>query len=145
MEKDSKYWEELERRYFDGETTEAEEAELERRMASLSRAGKENSTTAAMAYVAVGRKLSRDAMRRRRGTWSALAAAASVALVISIGATFLARGGGMTGCVVVDGQRVAEIDGAIDAMRDDLALLTEACPQVDDELTLFLESDSMDE
>lgn len=141
MENAKEYWDELERRYFDGETTEAEEAELERHIAELAKRGTVNATTATIAYTAVGREVRRSTTARTQSRWGRLAAAASIALLMTLGAAFWARGGVMTGSVMIDGECVAEADGALDLMRDDLALLAEVCPQVDEELTLFLGSD----
>ena len=67
MENAKEYWDELERRYFDGETTEAEEAELERHIAELAKRGTVNATTATMAYTAVGREVPRRLGRKADG------------------------------------------------------------------------------
>ena len=135
MNDDKKYWDDIEQRFFDGLTTEEEELELERRIALLDEHGFSNATTATFSFFAISRKLNSNKSRR----WLYVAAAASVALLISIGAALVTNSGSITGNVQVDGVQVAQTDDALILMRQDLALIADDCPTVDSELQFLLQ------
>lgn len=135
MNDDKKYWDDIEQRFFDGLTTEEEELELERRIALLDEHGFSNATTATFSFFAISRKLNSNKSRR----WLYVAAAASVALLISIGAALFTNSSSITGNVQVDGVQVAQADDALILMRQDLALIADECPTVDSELQFLLQ------
>ena len=135
MNDDKKYWDDIEQRFFDGLTTEEEELELERRIALLDEHGFSNATTATFSFFAISRRL--NAAKPRR--WLYVAAAASVALLISIGAAIFSNSDNITGNVQIDGVQVATTDDALLLMRQDLALLADECPSVDSELQFLLQ------
>ncbi len=135
MNDDKKYWDDIEQRFFDGLTTEEEELELERRIALLDEHGFSNATTATLSFLATSRKLNASKSRR----WLYVAAAASVALLISIGVALFSNSDSITGSVQVDGVQVAQTDDALILMRQDLALIADECPTVDGELQFLLQ------
>lgn len=135
MNDDKKYWDDIEQRFFDGLTTEEEELELERRIALLDEHGFSNATTSTFSFFAISRKL--NAAKPRR--WLYVAAAASVALLISIGAALFSNSDNITGNVQIDGVQVATTDDALLLMRQDLALLVNECPTIDSELQFLLQ------
>ena len=90
-EKDYQYWKEMARRYFDAETTEAEERMLKRFAASLETDGAEwDELRAVMGYATVGKRLRRQAASmtsiipfRPRRRWIPAVAAASILLALA--------------------------------------------------------------
>lgn len=89
-EKDYQYWKEMARRYFDAETTEAEERMLKRFAASPETDGAEwDELRAVMGYATVGKRLRRQAASitsiipfRPRRRWIPAVAAASILLAL---------------------------------------------------------------
>ena len=89
-EKDYLYWKEMARRYFDAETTEAEERMLKRFAASPEADGAEwDELRAVMGYATVGKRLRRQAASitsiipfRPRRRWIPAVAAASILLAL---------------------------------------------------------------
>lgn len=89
-EKDYLYWKEMARRYFDAETTEAEERMLKRFAASPETDGTEwDELRAVMGYATVGKRLRRQAASitsiipfRPRRRWIPAVAAASILLAL---------------------------------------------------------------
>ena len=89
-EKDYQYWKEMARRYFDAETTEAEERMLKRFAASPETDGTEwDELRAVMGYATVGKRLRRQAASitsiipfRPRRRWIPAVAAASILLAL---------------------------------------------------------------
>ena len=88
-EKDYRYWKEMARRYFDAETTEAEERMLKRFAASPEADGAEwDDLRAVMGYATVGKRLRGQAAAtntiplRRMPQWMRIAAAAVFAGLI---------------------------------------------------------------
>ncbi len=132
---DKKYWDDIEQRFFDGLTTEEEELELERRIALLDEHGHSNAMTATFSFFAISRKLN----ARKHNRWLYVAAAASVALLISIGAALFTNPDSITGNVQIDGVQVAQTDDALILMRQDLALIADEYPTVDSELQFLLQ------
>ncbi len=138
MSKDKAYWEALEARFFDGQTTEEEERLLRAHLAQETSRGHASASAAYMAYSSVAKAEAEAKTRRhRRATAWWLSAAASVALAITAGLA-LHSGGTATGYVTSNGQVVAQGDEALRLMREDLTLLAEACPSVDDDMALML-------
>lgn len=141
--KDAEYWEALEARYFDGLTTEAEEEELRAHMSQKAAQGERNPAAALMAYAAVA-KAERFRIRRRRVIrrvgW---AAAACAIIAIAIG-TLLPSQPEIEGYVMVNGKVVAQTDEALSIMRNDLALISDGCPSMADDLSLILCTDAQD-
>ena len=90
-EKDYQYWKEMARRYFDAETTEAEERMLKRFAASPETDGAEwDELRAVMGYATVGKRLRRQAASitsiipfRPRRRWIPAVAAASILLALA--------------------------------------------------------------
>ena len=136
--KDKAYWEALEARFFDGQTTEDEERLLRAHLAQETRLGHASAGAAYMAYTSVAKAEDKDRTksRRRAAAWW-LSAAASVALAVTVGLV-LHSSGATTGYVASNGQVVAQGDEALRLMREDLTLMAEACPSVDDDMTLML-------
>lgn len=137
MSKDKTYWDALEARFFDGQTTEEEERRLRSHLAQETRRGQASAGAAYMAYTSVAKAATRAKRGRRRATAWWLSAAASVALAITIGLS-LHTSGATTGYVASNGQVVAQSDEALRLMREDLTLLAEACPNIDDDMALML-------
>lgn len=137
MNNDKTYWEALEARFFDGQTTEDEERQLRSHLAQETRRGQTSAGAAYMAYTSVAKVARVKPQRRRKATAWWLSAAASVALALTIGLS-LHTGGATTGYVASNGQVVAQSDEALRLMREDLTLLAEACPSVDDDMALML-------
>lgn len=135
MNDDKKYWDDIEQRFFDGLTTEEEELELERRIALLDEHGFSNATTATLSFIATGRKF--NARKSRR--WFYVATAASIALLISVGAALFSNSENLTGNVQIGGVEVAQTEEALTLMRQDLALIADGCPSVDNELDLLFQ------
>ena len=89
-EKDYRYWKEMARRYFDAETTEAEERMLKRFAASPEADGAEwDELRAVMGYATVGKRLHGQAATthtislRPRRRWIPAVAAASILLALA--------------------------------------------------------------
>lgn len=90
IEKDYQYWKEMARRYFDAETTEAEERMLKRFAASPEADGAEwDELRAVMGYATVGKRLHGQAASitsiipfRPRRRWIPAVAAASILLAL---------------------------------------------------------------
>lgn len=131
------YWEELEARFFDGQTTEEEERLLRAHLAQETRRGHTSAGAAYMAYTTVAKAGKAKPQRRRRAAGWWLSAAACAALAITIGLS-LHTGGAATGYVTSNGRVVAQSDEALRMMREDLTLLAEACPNVDEDMSLML-------
>ena len=90
IEKDYQYWKEMARRYFDAETTEAEERMLKRFAASPEADGAEwDELRAVMGYATVGKRLHGQAATthtiplRPRRRWIPAVAAASILLALA--------------------------------------------------------------
>lgn len=138
MSKDKAYWEALEARFFDGQTTEEEERLLRAHLAQETRRGHASAGAAYMAYTSVAKvEAKARAMSHRRATAWRLSAAACVALAIAAGLA-LNSSGDATGYVTSNGQLVAQEGEALRLMREDLTLMAEACPSVDDDMALIL-------
>lgn len=137
--KDAQYWKDLEERYFEGQTTEAEEEELQEHIREAAAHGRRSAATGVMAYASMARKereVKARRWRRVRLIGYAAAACLALALVLRIGA---AQEQETTGYVAVNGTMVADADEALALMRSDLAQMAEACPTVDDEMSLMFD------
>lgn len=135
--KDAEYWKSLEARYFDGQTTEADEDELREHMSQRAAKGEPSAAAALMSYAAVARDERFHIRRRKAIRRVGLAAAACALAAVAIG-SLVPSGSAIDGYIEVNGKMVAQADEALSMMCDDLALMAEGCPSMADDLSLML-------
>lgn len=137
---DNAYWHEIAERYFEAETSQAEEQALRRFLAS-DRAGDDfDDVRAVMGYATVGSRLAgKSTKRRSRSRRLIVAAAASVAVVIGVGIGVMktmSPAPEPEHCVAyINGERCTDREVVMSKMRATLAEVS-----VDDNITSTVSS-----
>lgn len=131
----------LTERYFDGLTTLAEEKRLRQLLANPQLKGaKLDEARATLSFAAVSPVTA--ARKPRVMPWRTVASvAASVALVVALGAAFFTDGGGHSdgACIAyVDGKRIENPDHVVEIMRSELSAMGEASAEVQDDIATEL-------